>query len=91
MVTDIREGNLKAILGLFFSLSRHKQQQKSAAHQQKTQQTLRQEQRHLVTGETTTDTAHGRGGNPDDNQSRYAEWVGWRTSLLQGVQESCGP
>lgn len=25
---DVRDGNLKAILGLFFALSRHKQQQK---------------------------------------------------------------
>ena len=30
---DIKDGNLKAILGLFFSLSRFKQQQKSAQQQ----------------------------------------------------------
>jgi neuron navigator 2 len=30
---DVRQGNLKAILGLFFSLSRHKQQQKHLTRQ----------------------------------------------------------
>jgi len=30
---DVRHGNLKAILGLFFSLSRHKQQQKHLTRQ----------------------------------------------------------
>jgi neuron navigator 2 len=30
---DVRQGNLKAILGVFFSLSRHKQQQKHLTKQ----------------------------------------------------------
>ena len=33
-IADIRDGNLKAILGLFFSLSRYKQQQKTQQQQQ---------------------------------------------------------
>ncbi|KAG8313273.1 neuron navigator [Homalodisca vitripennis] len=31
---DVRDGNLKAILGLFFALSKHKQQQKQQTQQQ---------------------------------------------------------
>lgn len=33
---DVRQGNLKAILGVFFSLSRHKQQQKHLTRQSET-------------------------------------------------------
>ena len=76
--TDIRDGNLKAILGLFFSLSRHKQQQKTQQQQQKSQlqqQQQKQEQRHLQShqGETTNDN-HNKNSNltnGDDAQSRY--------------------
>jgi len=34
LIIDIKDGNLKAILGLFFSLSRFKQQQKSLQQKQ---------------------------------------------------------
>ncbi|KAG8231424.1 hypothetical protein J437_LFUL011878 [Ladona fulva] len=40
--SEIREGNLKAILALFFALSRHKQQQKHAHLQGQQQQQLQQ-------------------------------------------------
>ena len=67
-VADIRDGNLKAILGLFFSLSRYKQQQKT---QQQQQQQHKQEQR-THQGETTdnqgTKTAPQTSG--DDTQPR---------------------
>ncbi|XP_036423987.1 neuron navigator 2 [Colossoma macropomum] len=39
---EIRSGNLKAILGLFFSLSRYKQQQQQQKQQQQQQDTLKQ-------------------------------------------------
>ncbi|RUS81052.1 hypothetical protein EGW08_011192 [Elysia chlorotica] len=39
---DIKDGNLKSILGLFFSLSRYKQQQKTLLQQQKQQQLKQQ-------------------------------------------------
>uniref|UniRef100_A0A8B9KK44 Neuron navigator 2b n=1 Tax=Astyanax mexicanus TaxID=7994 RepID=A0A8B9KK44_ASTMX len=39
---EIRSGNLKAILGLFFSLSRFKQQQQQQKHQQQQQDALKQ-------------------------------------------------
>ncbi|EEB17692.1 hypothetical protein Phum_PHUM479030 [Pediculus humanus corporis] len=46
---DVREGNLKSILGLFFSLSRHKQKQKQqhqlSAEKEKLQRLQQQEQR----------------------------------------------
>ncbi|CAL1533636.1 unnamed protein product, partial [Lymnaea stagnalis] len=42
---DIKDGNLKSILGLFFSLSRYKQQQKTL-QQQKQQQQRQQQQQH---------------------------------------------
>ncbi|ESO84843.1 hypothetical protein LOTGIDRAFT_168332 [Lottia gigantea] len=57
---DIKEGNLKAILGLFFSLSRYKQQQKSqlaaqksaAAEQDRINQTPTPQHSHLDTGQS---------------------------------------
>ncbi|CAG5133889.1 unnamed protein product [Candidula unifasciata] len=49
---DIKDGNLKSILGLFFSLSRYKQQQKSLQQQHKQQhQHLNQEQQHRLSEE----------------------------------------
>lgn len=66
---DIRDGNLKAILGLFFSLSRHKQQQKTQQQQQKQQQ--QQQQQHP--GESTEGHT-GKGGNlvnGEEGLSRY--------------------
>lgn len=36
-ISDIKDGNLKAILGLFFSLSRFKQQQKTNQQKQPTE------------------------------------------------------
>ncbi|XP_012942982.1 putative uncharacterized protein DDB_G0271606 [Aplysia californica] len=41
---DIKDGNLKSILGLFFSLSRYKQQQKTLQQQQQKQQRQQQQQ-----------------------------------------------
>ena len=41
---DLREGNLKAILGLFFALSRYKQEQKALAQQQQQNQQQHQQQ-----------------------------------------------
>lgn len=35
---DVRDGNLKASLGLFFALSKHKQQQKQQAERDKQRQ-----------------------------------------------------
>ena len=49
-VADIKDGNLKAILGLFFSLSRYKQQQKAAQQQQ-------QQQQHNLNQNTVTDSS----------------------------------
>ncbi|XP_052238109.1 neuron navigator 3-like isoform X5 [Dreissena polymorpha] len=66
---DIRDGNLKAILGLFFSLSRHKQQQKT--QQQQHQQQLKQEQRHLA-GEYAE--KGGNSVNGEDSQSRLPSY-----------------
>jgi hypothetical protein len=63
--SDIRDGNLKAILGLFFSLSRHKQQQKTQQQQQK------QERQHQ--GEATDNHSNSKSGNlvnGEENQSR---------------------
>lgn len=52
---DVRDGNLKAILGLFFSLSRHKQRQKQqqqlSVEKEKLQKLQQQEQRQLHTEE----------------------------------------
>lgn len=67
---DIRDGNLKAILGLFFSLSRHKQQQKTQQQQQQQQQ---KQERHQQQGETTDNHSNNKVGNlvnGDENQSR---------------------
>lgn len=69
---DIRDGNLKAILGLFFSLSRHKQQQKTQQQQQKQEQRQLQQQQHQGEG---TEGHSGKGGNQvngEEGQSRYA-------------------
>lgn len=46
---DLRDGRLKAILALFFALSRHKQatKQQKVHHQQQHQQQLQQQQQHL--------------------------------------------
>ncbi|KAH9505652.1 Neuron navigator 3, partial [Bulinus truncatus] len=41
---DIKDGNLKSILGLFFSLSRYKQQQKTLQQQKQQQQKQQQRQ-----------------------------------------------
>ena len=68
---DIRDGNLKAILGLFFSLSRHKQQQKTAQQQQKQEQRHQQQQQQQ--GESTEGHS-SKGGNQvngEEGQSRY--------------------
>ncbi|XP_069128719.1 neuron navigator 2-like isoform X7 [Argopecten irradians] len=50
---DIKEGNLKSILGLFFSLSRFKQQQKSLHQQNKEHSQSKVQQ-----GEVTLDNQH---------------------------------
>lgn len=52
-VSDIKDGNLKSILGLFFSLSRFKQQQKSLQQQNKDHS-----QPKVQTGEVTLDNQH---------------------------------
>lgn len=56
---DIRDGNLKAILGLFFALSKHKQQQKQNIQQQQQQQVERDKQQRLL-GPTKPDEMNSR-------------------------------
>ncbi|KAK3763296.1 hypothetical protein RRG08_021119 [Elysia crispata] len=58
---DIKDGNLKSILGLFFSLSRYKQQQKTLLQQQKQQQ-LKQQQHQRGQGSSAT-TSSGADNN----------------------------
>ncbi|KAK6169208.1 hypothetical protein SNE40_020304, partial [Patella caerulea] len=64
---DIKEGNLKAILGLFFSLSRYKQQQKTQQAAQKSAEqsqvnqlpsTTPQQQQHHVDSATSCHAGH---------------------------------
>ncbi|GFO49081.1 neuron navigator 2 [Plakobranchus ocellatus] len=54
---DIKDGNLKSILGLFFSLSRYKQQQKTLLQQQKQQQLKQQQQQQQQRGQSSTSSS----------------------------------
>lgn len=63
--TEIRNGNLKAILGLFFSLSRYKQQQH---HQQQYYQSL-------VELQQRDHHASSSRSQPGQNPARYAVQV----------------
>ncbi|BFZ10267.1 hypothetical protein BsWGS_13306 [Bradybaena similaris] len=67
---DIKDGNLKSILGLFFSLSRYKQHQKSLQQQQKQhQQHLNQEQQHPLPGDHQHRGQGSVSGPAGDNSS----------------------
>ncbi|XP_022111990.1 neuron navigator 2-like isoform X3 [Acanthaster planci] len=57
LAKDIREGNLKAVLGLFFALSRFKQQLQQQQQQQR--QASQQARPHAAHGRHTTTTAGG--------------------------------
>ncbi|KAL4233016.1 Neuron navigator [Mactra antiquata] len=67
---DIRDGNLKAILGLFFSLSRHKQQQKTQQQQQKQERQQQQQQHQVESSDNHSNNKTGSQINGEDNQSR---------------------
>jgi neuron navigator 2 len=60
--SDIKDGNLKAILGLFFSLSRYKQQQKTQH---------KQEHSKAHSGETTHQGSSKNQLNGGEMQSRF--------------------
>lgn len=55
-ILDIRDGQLKSILGLFFSLSRYKQQQKSLSKLQNGSSSLPQSTAAAATTATATAT-----------------------------------
>lgn len=63
--TEIRNGNLKAILGLFFSLSRYKQQQH---HQQQYYQSLVELQQRVAPSSAQSETSQAK--TQQDMQSR---------------------
>ena len=65
-ITDIRDGNLKAILGLFFSLSRYKQQQKTQQQQHKQGERTHQGEATDNQGNKPTVQTNG-----EETQSRY--------------------
>ena len=67
-IADIRDGNLKAILGLFFSLSRYKQQQKTQQQQQ--QQHKQGERNHPGEGTDNQGNKPAVQTNGEETQSR---------------------
>ncbi len=79
VAADIKDGNLKAILGLFFSLSRYKQQQKTQHQQTNGNQntvspshTLTSSQRGRTPGGGRSPTATATNGNTNTEMlSRY--------------------
>jgi neuron navigator 2 len=77
-VADVREGNLKAILGLFFSLSRFKQQQKT---QQTSLQNHNLPSHH--SSSSSTSSSPSKSNNLNGNRS-----IGGRPSNFNGNLES---
>lgn len=69
--TEIRNGNLKAILGLFFSLSRYKQQQH---HQQQYYQSLVELQQRVTHASPQAEASQAK--TQQDMQSRYGRETG---------------
>ena len=69
--TEIRNGNLKAILGLFFSLSRYKQQQH---HQQQYYQSLVELQQRVTHASPQAEASQAK--TQQDMQSREGREVG---------------
>ena len=81
-ISDIKDGNLKAILGLFFSLSRYKQQQKAASQQQQhnvNQNTVTASDGNnpVTTPTTTTNTTSGipKSGRQTPNSNANTEML----------------
>ena len=81
-ISDIKDGNLKAILGLFFSLSRYKQQQKAASQQQQhnvNQNTVTASDANnpVTTTTTTTNTTSGipKSGRQTPNSNANTEML----------------
>ncbi len=75
---DIKDGNLKAILGLFFSLSRFKQQQKAASQQQQhnvNQNTVASDGNNPVTATNATSNLPKLSGRQTPNSNANTEML----------------
>ncbi|XP_062869405.1 neuron navigator 2 [Trichomycterus rosablanca] len=84
---EIRNGNLKAILGLFFSLSRYKQQQQQSSHIHHTH-TSTHTTTHTTTTHTNTASSHGTHAStthPHRAQAEMQSRLPGPTSRVSGV------